>query len=345
MNPNAEKLKVLLLYGGESTEHEVSIRSANSFYKAIDESRYQVFLCYIDRQGRWWLQKDWNSRDTDDQLELVVDYESGLLLGDVGGYKLRPELILPVLHGQFGEDGTIQDLAESMGIPIVGCDATASRRCWDKVETKRILESAGLATTPHVVCQSGETTPNYKQLQTRLSDVMFVKPARSGSSIGVSRVTSQPELDRAMKMAFEHDDKVLIEKAIVGRELEVGVLGNPPHHQVTGVGEIRPGEEFYSYDDKYDSQSSAEVIVEADLPETVRRSVQQIAHQAYWLLGCRGLSRVDFLLSEDGTAYVNEVNTFPGFTSISQYPKLWQAVGVSYSELIERLINDAMDRD
>lgn len=340
-----KQTSVLLVYGGPSTEHQVSIRSASSIYQAIDQSKYQVQLCYIDEQGIWWLLDSWvdNGQPASVGVELVADVESGKFFAKDGGTELTPDVILPVLHGQFGEDGQVQTLAESMGIPIVGCDARSSKICWDKVLTKQSLESAGITTVPHVVYLSDQPSLSYDDLSSKLDQVMFVKPARSGSSIGVSRVASQEELDEAISLALEHDDKLLIEKAIVGRELEVGVLGNPPQHQVTGVGEIRPGEEFYSYDDKYDDQSTAEVIVSADLAPDLADKIQTIAHQAYAILGCRGLARVDFLLGNDGQVFVNEVNTFPGFTSISQYPKLWQAAGVEYQDLIDRLVESALE--
>lgn len=290
---------------------------------------------------------DWQeiTKQPVDGLEVIVDESSKKLVTKQNMTEIRPEIIMPVIHGQFGEDGTVQALAESMGIPIVGCGSSASKICWDKALTKQTLEDAGIKTVPYLEYFSSAIIPTYQQLAVELSSVLFVKPARSGSSIGVSKVTSQDELDQAVKLALKHDDKLLIEMAIVGRELEVGVLGNPPNHIVTGVGEIRPGEDFYSYEDKYNSESTAEVIVDADLPVVLAHKIQQIAHHAYNALGCRGLSRVDFLLQDDGEVYVNEVNTFPGFTSISQYPKLWQAAGVSYPELIDRLVESALQRD
>lgn len=342
-----KRQKILLLFGAQSTEHEVSVRSAASIYQAIDRSKYKVLLCYIDQRGVWWLLDDWQDviNQPIDGLEVVVDESNKKLIIKQYMTEVTSEIIMPVLHGQFGEDGTVQALAESIGIPIVGCGSQASKICWDKAATKQALANCGIKTVPYFEGSSSGKIPTYQQLAAELSSVLFVKPARSGSSLGVSRVSSQDELDQAVKLALKHDDKLLIEMAIVGRELEVGVLGNPPNHIVTGVGEIRPGEEFYSYEDKYNSHSNAEVIVDAGLPDAVTREIQQIAHRAYAALGCRGLSRVDFLLSDDGIAYVNEVNTFPGFTSISQYPKLWQAAGVSYPELIDRLVESAIQRD
>lgn len=330
---------ILLLFGGESSEHDVSIMSARNVYAGFDKDKYDVKLCYISRTGKDWL--------------LVESFEDlrgptiSPLLGQ--GYfmtqesELRIDVIFPVLHGKNGvEDGAVQGLASLLHIPIVGSAIGASAVCWDKVVTKQLLATSGVQVTPYVVHREREPMPSYVQLKNELSETLFVKPSTAGSSVGVSKVRSANELELAVMTALKHSDTVLIEKAVVGRELEVAVLGTPPNHRVSGVGEIIPGEEFYSYEDKYAEGSKAQVISDAAISDELRQKLQTIAHKAFAVLGCKGLARVDFLVSESGEVYVNELNTLPGFTTISQYPKLWQQAGIDYSQLIDELITDAL---
>jgi D-alanine-D-alanine ligase len=251
---------------------------------------------------------------------------------------VKPDVILPILHGKNGEDGSVQGLAQLLHIPIVGCDMTSSAICMDKVATKEILEARGITVAPYEIHRVGTPVPDFNHLTMRLGSPMFVKPSRAGSSVGVSKVYSEEELIRALDAAHEHDDTVLIERGIAGRELEVAVLGNPPTHEASTVGEIKPSEEFYSYEAKYAATSTSEVIIPAELDDAKRSQIRTLASDVYAALGCKGLSRVDFFLSDDSTIYVNEINTIPGFTNISMYPKLWREAGVSYSQLIERLI-------
>jgi D-alanine-D-alanine ligase len=222
---------------------------------------------------------------------------------------------------------------------------TASAICMDKLATKEILMTAGIHVAPYEAHYKGGKIPDFNQLSMRLGSPMFVKPARAGSSVGVSKVYSEEELVRALEVAHEHDDMVLIERGISGRELEVAVLGNLPNHEASGVGEVKPGDDFYSYDAKYDASSTSEVTIPAELDPAETERIRKAAEKTYEILGCRGLSRVDFFLADDGTLYVNEVNTLPGFTNISMYPKLWRERGVSYSQLIERLVLLALEKE
>lgn len=338
------KLTVLLLFGGESPEHDVSIRSAANVYQAINSDKYHVELCYIDKQGNWQYAPKWQDDGWTEfsGMALAASFANRGFISSDGSIEIRPDVILPVLHGDNGEDGAVQGLAKLLHVPIVGCGISASAVCWDKVLTKQLLAADNIPIVPYRVHQTGEAEPDYDAVVSSLGETLFVKPATSGSSIGVSKVTNGKEFTLALESAGKYSKKVLIEQAIVGRELEVGVLGNPPEHRVSGVGEIRPGQDFYSYEDKYDAASVAEVIVDADLSEDKRQQLQQIAYQAYAVLGCSGLARIDFLLDDSGQAYINEVNTFPGFTSISQYPKLWQAAGVGYADLVDSLIDSAL---
>ena len=337
------KRNVLLVFGGESSEHDVSIASARNVYAALDDSKYDTMLCFIDKAGKWWLLDEWiESPRQHGGVQLLVAPGTGSLMTVPGGQIIHPDVILPVLHGKNGEDGSIQGLAQLLHVPIVGCDVESSALCMNKQQTKIIISAAGRPVADWVSA-TASTIDHAINKASRLGDVVFVKPARAGSSVGVSKVTSPEGLRPAIELALTHDDLVLIERAIIGRELEVAVLGNPPHHQASGVGEIIPGSEFYDYDDKYSSGSSSQTVLDANLPEAQIESIRQYALEAYELLGCRGLARVDFLLAEDGTVYLNEVNTLPGFTNISMYPKLWQRVGIRYPELVDRLIQLAFE--
>ena len=334
------RITILLVFGGESSEHEVSVLSARNVYAAIDNDKFEVILAFIDKQGVWWL--------IDDIVENIVTHSAKQLIPQLGEGKflilpgnesIAPDVILPILHGRNGEDGSIQGLAQLMHIPIVGCDMTASSICMDKVATKEILESHGIAVAPYVTHLNGKALPDFQTVSNQLGSPLFVKPSRAGSSVGVSKVRTEQEFVEAIAEAHRHDDVVLIEKGIAGRELEVAMLGNPPDHKASVVGEIQPGDDFYSYDAKYASSSNSKTLVPAPLDDEITATVQAAAADTYEILGCRGLARVDFFLADDGTLYVNEVNTIPGFTNISMYPKLWHASGLAYAQLIERLIS------
>lgn len=330
---------VLLLFGGESSEHDVSIMSARNVYAGMNKDVYDVKLCYITRSGTDWLLVE--SCDDLRGPELSPLFGQGYFRTQEEEFKV--DVIFPVLHGENGvEDGAMQGLASLLHVPIVGSGILASAVCWNKVTTKQLLAANGIQVTPYEVYRRGEPLPEYEKLASELSRELFVKPATGGSSVGVSKVHSGDELEPAIKVALKNSDTVLIEKAITGRELEVAVLGTPPNHQTSGVGEVIPGEEFYSYNDKYAESSQAEVLSDADVSDELRQKLQATAHDVFATLGCKGLARVDFLVSEEGEVHVNELNTLPGFTNISQYPKLWQESGISYLQLIDELIADAL---
>ena len=333
---------VLLLFGGESSEHDVSISSARNVYAAMDGDKYNVLICYIDRHGKWWLLPRWTdelSEHGGSQLLAAPGTKSFMTIP--GNNIIHPDVILPILHGKNGEDGTVQGLASLLHIPIVGCDTTASAVCMDKILTKQILEANGIKTAAYFVHRRGSVLPKYDEVVEQLGDMLFVKPSRSGSSVGVTKVHNKAEFIPAIHKALEHDDRVLIERAVSGRELETAVMGNPPHHTVSGIGEIVVGAEFYDYDDKYSADSTSQVLTNVDLDPAVAEAIRGISAKAYEVLGCRGLARVDYLL-EGKVPYLLEVNTLPGFTNISMYPKLWRAAGMHYPELIEALIDNAV---
>lgn len=333
---------ILLLFGGESSEHEVSIRSAHNVYAAMDGDKYDVLLGYIDPRGKWWLLDGWTDnleQHGGHQLVAALGMKSFVLLP--GNEIIHPDVIVPVLHGKHGEDGTVQGLSELLHIPIVGCDTTASALCMDKVLTKQVLEANDIKTAPFAVYRRGNQYPLYHEIVEKFGEPLFVKPARSGSSVGVSKVKRESEFLPAIKHALECDDRVLIEKALVGRELETAVLGNPPHHKVSGVGEIIAGSEFYDYNDKYAADSTSQTLTNIDLPSNVEVTIKATSMKAYEVLGCTGMARVDYMLVGN-VPYVIEINTIPGFTNISMYPKLWRAAGMHYPELINALIASAL---
>lgn len=335
-----------MVFGGESSEHDVSIASAKNVVAAIDDSKYDIRLCFIDRDGRWWLQDQWYDRpDEHKTIQLVIAPGTKTLL-TIPGSRVQPvDVIFPLLHGKMGEDGTLQGVAQMAHIPIVGCGVQASAVCMDKDMTKQTVEADGVPVVPWAGVRMQDSLQSVRRKVRSLSKdgPWFVKPSRAGSSVGVSKVRSIDQLDDAINLARQHDDLVLVEVAIEGRELEVAVLGNVPTHKASGVGEIISGSDFYDYDDKYSASSKAKVVLDAKLPSALTKVIRQHALDSYQALGCSGLARVDFLLSDDLVPYMNEVNTLPGFTDISMYPKLWEAKGVSYPQLVDRLIELALE--
>lgn len=352
-------INVLLLFGGESSEHEVSINSAKNVYEALDKTKYDVTLGYISRDGTRWLLV--GSFDDLDGQPLVP--ELGQRAFAAGGQTVPVDVIFPVLHGKNGEDGTVQGLAALLHVAVVGCGVLASALCMDKLRAKKIInddQRNGIKTAAWMTFRKSDrdnlkdivkdlTAKNemgYSDLTERIGEgPWFVKPSRAGSSVGVSRVEKDEYLELAIMTAFEHDDTVLVEEGIIGKELEVAVLGNPPHHIASGVGEIVPGDTFYSYDDKYADDSASQVLLDADIPQAIKAVVRNQALRIYDALGCTGLARVDFLLRDNHEVYFNEVNTMPGFTNISMYPKLMMEMGMTYAELCDRLILLAQERE
>jgi D-alanine-D-alanine ligase len=338
---------VLLLFGGESSEHDVSISSARNVYAAIDNAKFEVLLGYIDRHGKWWLLDRFGSGEvnTHGAPQLAPVLGSAGFVTFPSSRVVKPDVILPILHGKNGEDGTVQGLAQLLHIPIVGCDTTASAICMDKLATKEILRANNIKVVPFEAHRVGQSIPDFNKLSMTLGSPLFVKPSRAGSSIGISKVYSEEELAAALDQAHQHDDLALIERGVSAREIEVAALGNPPNHQVSTAGEIKPDGEFYSYNSKYAATSQSQTIVPAALEPGVAQTIRDQAGKVYEILGCRGLARIDFFLLDDDTIYLNEVNTLPGFTNISMYAKLWRHDGLSYSQLIERLINLALGND
>lgn len=330
-------MNVVLLFGGESPEHEVSIMSAATVYAALkQDSTYSLLLCYIDPQGVWSHVDTIRKATASDLKVSLVPGEPVLM---INGQMYAVDVMFPVLHGQNGEDGTVQGLARMLHIPIVGCGIAASAMCLDKVAAKELLQAAGVPVVPYVMADSATS---YDEVCQKLGGQVFVKPARLGSSIGISKVTSKDQWQQALQVALEYDTKVLVEPALIVRELEVAVLGSNDTPAASVVGEVLPDGHFYSFDSKYDAASKSALIIPAELDDALSLSIRDIATKAFTALGCQGLARVDFFLDDKGSVFLNEVNTMPGFTDVSMYPKLWQETGLTTPQLVARLIDLAV---
>ena len=343
------RLNLVVVFGGRSAEHDVSCVTAAHVLRAVDRSRYDVTAIGIDRSGSWHLAEgamaalEKGTDELPDRLEpsgLPVSSAPVLMAAASTG----TTVVLPLLHGPMGEDGTIQGLLELLDLPYVGSGVLASALCMDKAMAKDVLARHGVPQPRHVSLSESSTTSALLESTIRtLGRPLFVKPANMGSSIGVSKVRTLEEFTAAVDHAFTYDDVVVVEEAIEGREIEVAILGNDdPRASVPG--EIVPGNDFYDYDDKYVTDG-ATLIVPAELDGSSVAEVQQLAISVFRLLRCSGLARIDFFYEQNGRGFLcNEVNTMPGFTPISMYPKLWGASGLPYPELIDRLVDLALER-
>lgn len=334
------RTRLLLLFGGQSAEHDVSIASARNVYAALDDRSYDVTLCYIGRDGHWHLVDD--IEQLEGKHPLLHPVLGGKhFITEPGAKPIVPDVLLPILHGTNGEDGSVQGLAQLMGLPIVGCNILGSAICMDKEVAKRLLRAEGIAVADYVLHRAHRPIPKFAQLTLQLGNPLFVKPASQGSSVGVHKVFDEASFAEALYDAHKYDHKVLIEQAVSGREIECSIIGNDKP-EASGLGEVRPAAEFYSYEAKYSPDSKTELFIPADLPSDVAQRVRQTALRAYAALECRGLARIDFFVNDTGDIWLNEVNTLPGFTNISMYPKLWRQSGLGYAELIDKLIKLAL---
>jgi D-alanine-D-alanine ligase len=363
--PDHGRVRVAVVFGGRSNEHAISCVSAGSILRNLDPERFEVVAVGITPEGSWVLtdgdpdslaianrQLPGVTSESGTELALTADPgRAGQLVSLApGGAEVLAsvDVVFPVLHGPYGEDGTIQGLLELAGVPYVGAGVLASAAGMDKEYTKKLLVAEGLPIGDYAVLRPSETTLDAKQLD-RLGVPAFVKPARGGSSIGVSRVTNRQDLPAAITHARQHDPKVIVESAIVGRELECGVLEFPDGTvQASTVGEIRVAgvrgreDSFYDFATKY-LDDAAELDVPAKVDDDVSDAVRELAIRAFKAIDGRGLARVDFFLTEDGPL-INEVNTMPGFTTISMYPRMWAASGVDYQTLLATMVDTALSR-
>ncbi|MBI1975031.1 MAG: D-alanine--D-alanine ligase [Parcubacteria group bacterium] len=366
-----KKIRVGIIFGGKSTEHEVSLQSAKNVVAALNTEKYEPVLIGIDKEGKWHRSTGANYLLHRGNPKLIalnkqVSQEVGLMTGErkelvvIEMDEKQPlDVVFPVLHGPLGEDGTVQGLLKLMDIPFVGPSVLGSAIGMDKDVQKRLLRDAGIPVARFLVFRSeqGLNSPfpkgstrvregegfSFSQIKQELGLPLFVKPANAGSSVGISKVKKEADFKAAVDDAFRYDNKILIEEAIDGREIECAVLGN--EDPVASVaGEVKPNHEFYSYEAKYIDAHGAVCEIPAKLPKEIAKKVQETAVAAFKTLECEGMSRVDMFLTKDNRVLVNEINTIPGFTKISMYPKLWEASGISYPKLIDRLITLALSR-
>ena len=349
------KTRVAVIFGGVSSEHEVSLISATNVMQNLSPDKYEIIPIGITKKGRWLFYPGdisaiasgkWDTNPDcapavipDPMYNGIAKIEDGMV------NTVKVDVVFPVLHGKNGEDGTIQGLMDMAGIPYVGCGCLASACCMDKSFTHMILQENGIHNARwEVILQSeiNHLDDICEKIADKLGYPIFVKPACSGSSVGVNKASDFDELKEAVKLAFAHDKKVVCEEFIEGRELECAVMGNDSPF-ASSVGEIVSCNDFYDYDAKYILGTSG-LNIPADIPEESAKEIRETAVKAFKALNCSGLSRVDFFLKKDGTVILNEINTLPGFTSISMYPKLMENIGISYSELLDRLIALALEK-
>ncbi len=351
------KIRVAVVFGGKSAEYDVSLQSAKNVINALDKKKYEVTLIGMDKRGQWYLQEPLSHQvhqqpaqlgvtaHLNDLVTIVPGQNHSLLMGLMTKEQVTAiDVVFPVVHGPYGEDGTIQGLMRMANVPFVGADVLSSAVCMDKDVMKRLAHEAGIPIAKFVTVYRRELAKlNPEKIIKHVGLPCFVKPANLGSSIGISKVKAAAELTKAIEHAMEYDNKVVIEEAIEGREIECGVLGNDdPAASVPG--EIIPHHEFYSYEAKYLDAAGADVIAQADLPPEIIKKVKDLSIKIFRTFDCDGMARVDFFLKKDGTLIFNELNTIPGFTQISQYPKMWEASGIAYSDLLDKLIALALEK-
>lgn len=351
------KLRVVLLFGGRSGEHEVSLNSAQSIFKAIDRNQYDVETIGINKQGQWFwgvvpetlLKEGFPPTDQTHQVTLVVDPTNPHFMA-LDGHSLPNEgqfdLIFPVLHGPYGEDGTLQGLLEMANAPYVGSGVLGSSLGMDKDRMKAVFHEKELPQARYVTLLRSDLLSRrdtcLDDIETKIGYPCFVKPANLGSSVGISKAHHREELSTALDVATVFDRKIVVEENITGQEIEVAVLGNDTP-QASIPGEVKPAHEFYTYEAKYSNIGSS-LLIPAPLDESIIARLKEMAVEAFRAVEASGLSRVDFFVTSNNEIFLNEINTLPGFTEISMYPKLWAASGIPYSELIDRLISLGLER-
>jgi D-alanine-D-alanine ligase len=353
----AERVRVALLFGGRSAEHEVSVLSAANVFRALDPARYETVPIGITRSGAWILCPVQDGAfpasvpERGPRAALVPGGAGRLIVmpetdGAPPDLSLAVDVVFPVLHGPFGEDGTVQGLAEIAGVAYVGSGVMGSAAAMDKDVAKRLMRDRGLP-IPRFMSFTSSDAPDFEAVVSELGRPVFVKPARLGSSVGISKAATRDEFALAVAEALRHDRKILVEEFVPGREIECGVLESEDGTLTASApGEIVPSNRhaFYTYEAKYLDEHGALVRVPADLPRDLSDKVRKLSIETFRALGCEGLARIDFFLREDGRLLVNEVNTLPGFTNISMYPKAMEASGIGYAELVDRLIRHALAR-
>lgn len=330
------RLKIAVLSGGKSAEHEVSLVSATNILNAINKEKYEVIQVKISKEGYWFLDEKPVILSQNYGERVIIEKATGNVLSHI-------DVLFPVLHGPYGEDGTLQGLAKLAGIPCVGPGVLASSVGMDKDVTKRLLRDAGIAIAKFFTLRKSKPNEfSYEEIVHKIGNELFIKPANMGSSVGVSSSKNREEFEKALKEAFLYDDKVIVEEKITGREIECAVLGNDfPKSSLPG--EIVPTKSFYSYESKYLDDNDARLDIPANLEAEIVPKIQELAVKTYQCLECKGMTRVDMFLKPDNSLVINEINTIPGFTKISMYPALWAYSGISQTELIDQLLQFAIE--
>jgi len=353
---NSKKI-VAIICGGRSAEHEVSLQSGKSIIDALDREKYDLMIIGIDKQGQWLIfpQNDFliNANDPA-KISLATSGNPVAIIAGTGENKLydinngkyltTPDVVFPILHGPFGEDGTMQGLLKLMDLPFVGPSVLGSAVSMDKDIMKKLMDFAKIPNAEFFTfINRSKNNPSFDTVEKALGMPVFIKPANMGSSVGVSKANNKNEFEKYLALAYQFDHKVIVEKYIKGREIECAVLGNE-QPEASVPGEIVAHHEFYSYDAKYIDEKGASLLIPAKLDENTQKRVQSIAIKSFQALNCEGLGRVDMFITEDDDIFVNEINTLPGFTKISMYPKLWAETGISYKNLISELLALAIQR-
>lgn len=348
----SEKIKIALLCGGQSVEHDISLISVGNILKALDPARYEISVIYISQQGQWYFVPSSDLVTKENLAVLLQQKKLDKVLLQPGAQHaclmvketpLAIDVIFPVLHGRNGEDGSMQGLLALLNIAFVGPGILGSAICMDKDITKRLLREAGIKTANWLHFHQTEIDNiDPKHIVEQLGLPVFVKPVNAGSSIGIEKIKTQEAILPALKRAAAYDESVIVETTIVGREIETAVLGLNAQAKAASVGEIIPHHEFYTYEAKYFDPDGASLVVPADVAPEILKKMHEIAVKAFRVTRCDGMARVDFFLTKNNELYLNELNTIPGFTNISMYPKLWMAAGLDYSKLLDRLIELAL---
>lgn len=347
------KKKIALVFGGRSAEHEVSIVSASYIYDAIDKTLFDPILIGISKEGSWYYFSDADVfkkyKSISDAImqghnlaSLLTFHEKAFLMVIKTQEKIALDCAFPIVHGTMGEDGTLQGFFKILNLPFVGCGVLSSAVSMDKDYTKRLLTESQIPNSKFVVLKKDEDY-NFADLVKKIGTPFFIKPANAGSSVGVHKIKSEMDFTTKLNDSFLYDHKVIAEEFIEGREIECSVMGHGHHPKASLPGELIVKHEFYSYEAKYVDPDGAVIEIPAKITATETHKIQELAIKTYKALNCDGMARVDFFLKKDGSVYVNEINTLPGFTQISMYPKMWQATGIQYKDLITGLINLAFE--
>lgn len=329
-------INVGLLFGGKSAEHEISLKSAVHIWESLDMNKYEIIPIGIDKDGKWYHEANIDRSVKPFQLNHLYEEE---IVTDIS--QLEIDIAFPVLHGPYGEDGQVQALLEKHNIPFVGSGELSSKTCMDKDLTKQALINAGIPTCKYLAFQA-TAKPSFNDLKERLGLPLFIKPANMGSSVGIHMINSESEYQSALNDASKYDNKIIAEEYIMGKELECGILGSK-NPQASVVAEIIPGEIFYSYDDKYSDSSKSSFLIPADINSETTAQIQKMAVDVFRALKCKGFARCDFFLKDDGTLLVNEINTIPGCTEISMFPKMWAHQGITTEKWTDILITEVLE--